>query len=164
MPQPRSGPVGAGRAGPQGGGQAAGGDAAADSIRACWRRSSRPARRPASCWQKMPQLTPELFGGAWNERVAEAVRRLERTATPCRGHRRCDRGRCGDRAGCRAYRGAGEGGNLVVRASRPSVACTAKGVLLLGDDNFKNLDISGGAGVGLADGPRAPADGPGAPG
>ena len=26
-----------------------------------------------------PQLTPELFGGAWNERVAEAVRRLERT-------------------------------------------------------------------------------------
>ncbi len=30
---------------------------------------------------EMPQLTPELFGGAWNERVAEAVRRLERTAT-----------------------------------------------------------------------------------
>ena len=30
---------------------------------------------------QMPQLTPELFGGTWNERVAEAVRRLERTAT-----------------------------------------------------------------------------------
>ena len=30
---------------------------------------------------EMPQLTPELFGGAWNERVAGAVRRLERTAT-----------------------------------------------------------------------------------
>ena len=28
---------------------------------------------------KMPQLTPELFGGAWNESVAEAVRRLEQT-------------------------------------------------------------------------------------
>ena len=27
---------------------------------------------------EMPQLTPELFGGAWNERVAEAVGRLER--------------------------------------------------------------------------------------
>ena len=27
----------------------------------------------------MPPLTPELFGGAWNESVAEAVRRLERT-------------------------------------------------------------------------------------
>ena len=26
-----------------------------------------------------PRLTPELFGGAWNERVAEAVGRLERT-------------------------------------------------------------------------------------
>ena len=26
-----------------------------------------------------PQLTPELFGGAWNESVAEAVKRLERT-------------------------------------------------------------------------------------
>ena len=31
---------------------------------------------------KMPQLTPELFGGAWNESVAEAVRRLERTEAP----------------------------------------------------------------------------------
>ena len=28
---------------------------------------------------RMPQLTPELFGGAWNENVAEAVRRLEQT-------------------------------------------------------------------------------------
>ncbi len=27
----------------------------------------------------IPRLTPELFGGAWNERVADAVRRLERT-------------------------------------------------------------------------------------
>ena len=27
----------------------------------------------------IPRLTPELFGGAWNERVAEAVARLERT-------------------------------------------------------------------------------------
>ena len=30
---------------------------------------------------RMPQLTPELFGGAWNENVAEAVRRLEQTET-----------------------------------------------------------------------------------
>ena len=28
---------------------------------------------------EMPPLTPELFGGTWNERVAEAVERLERT-------------------------------------------------------------------------------------
>ena len=28
----------------------------------------------------MPELTPELFGGAWNERVAASVWRLERTS------------------------------------------------------------------------------------
>ena len=40
------------------------------------------ARKTASkLLAAMPPLTPELFGGAWNERVAEAVGRLERTET-----------------------------------------------------------------------------------
>ena len=38
------------------------------------------ARKTASTLlAAMPPLTPELFGGAWNERVAEAVGRVERT-------------------------------------------------------------------------------------
>ena len=37
------------------------------------------ADQAAALLAKMPQLTPELFGGAWNESVAEAVRRLEQT-------------------------------------------------------------------------------------
>ena len=40
------------------------------------------ARKTASkLLAAMPPLTPELFGEAWNERVAEAVGRLERTKT-----------------------------------------------------------------------------------
>ena len=44
------------------------------------RMAFEPAHQTANkLLAETPQLTPELFGGAWNESVAEAVRRLERT-------------------------------------------------------------------------------------